>query len=452
MKEIYVAYLNDIKLNNIYDLEGKILVHKNKTIGNLLVNKVIEENRILESTVSIVGSKKIFQLNPDFYINLKILKVPSLIDPLINDDVQKNFDNFSYYQNESINLEFLDYYVPFGHNTREQVSLLCRHNIADFSDSIYNFRYNTGFQFSLSTLLFNKNMNEIEQLVKESKQVVLIDLLGIFNKETVFDNENLVFIDAKRLNRGHLIQKLTDVSIRQKSENEAKIILENKYQLNENLSDRLDYDFDYCYIFDDVYTNGYTTNRIRELINQHNGFIEPIFKIVTLAKTVKYQTNEFRDLDFDNNNKDNILFVCHQNMTRSILAEAIAKKEFVNLNQKYNFYSAGIQPYAGRMVSDGVYRYIIDNNLYHEKLKPKRLLNSLYDSVVIDTIKNQEWTIINLENDLQYKLTNEFGFEPDKVITRHLLDVCNYDNKLNEHYGDIEYLANEIRKIILEVL
>ena len=90
--------------------------------------------------------------------------------------------------------------------------------------------------------------------------------------------------------------------------------------------------------------------------------------------------------------------------------------------------------------------------MYHEKLKTKRIFNLLYDSVVIDNIKNQEWTIINLENDLQYKLTNEFGFEPDKVITRHLLDVCNYDNKLNKHYGDIEYLANEIRKIILEVL
>ncbi len=384
-------------------------------------------------------------------INVHSKNAPKMITLKIDEDKISSQNGFKYYHNYKENLRFIDYYVPFQHMTREQVSSILGRDISGFSTYIYNYRTKNKRGYFLPIKLFEIAISEIEEKIKR-KPVILVDLLG-FHKNPTFTTNNFIFVDAKTLNKGHLIEKKTNESVKRKPDEEAKEILRKKYVLNKQLSATLQTGIKECYIFDDVYTRGNTTNRIKELIIEHNKGIKPKFHIITYAKTMRYKTNTFKFSDIINNNKKNVLFVCNKNMTRSLLAEAIAKNEFKSLTNKYNFYSVGIQKYAGREVCDYVYNYIVSNDLYDVSLKPQRLHTNDYtiSNMKFKYIIDKDWLVIVLDKDIYNHVIKTYMLNEKQVYLYDMPDICKYDKPVPEYFRDVEFLADEIRKMLKEV-
>ncbi|MGS0972975.1 MAG: arsenate reductase/protein-tyrosine-phosphatase family protein [Candidatus Izemoplasmataceae bacterium] len=440
--------LNDKELSSLSELMGESLVHISDEIGSFVVNDV----KIDDMKIQNRSNKKWYSLENKYYKNFEIIITPQMITPKFFDDETKKDQSLEYHYNAKENLYFLDYYVPFGHRTRKQVSYILDRDITVFSDNIYNYRHDTGYEFTISNSLFKKTIEEISDLL-ETEQVILVDLLGLLHGKEL-DEDNLIYIDAHTLSSGHLIEKISNEQIKGKPDDEAKKILERKYILNNLVSDKISKEVKHCYIFDDVYTRGNTTNHIKQLIINHNGFLIPNFTIVTYAKTVRYTTNFFTYDCVKKNSKKNVLFVCNKNMTRSILAEAIARNEFTELNTLYNFYSVGIQQYAGREICDVIYDYINKHNIYDDTLIPQRLTSHIDESWGINegtTIIEKNWLIIVLDKGIKNKVEKQYNLSKEQLYVYDLPDICDYDNHNKEYYDNAEHLANKIRIMIKEV-
>lgn len=442
--------LDDIELNDLSELIGKTLMHVSDKVGEFIVKDLNKKDMKIQNE----NNDKWYKLDEKYYLNFEIVYEikPQMISPKLAGDVRIEGEKISYCENSDLGLRFVDYYVPFSHMTRQQVSYIVDRDIADYSENISSYRSDYDLAYTLSNELFRMAVKEIEEKL-ESKTVILVDLLGLFDGEDLVEN-NLVFIDAKTRDKDHLIIKATNESVKRKTTRQAKEILKRKYVLNEELSNNTEKNIMECYIFDDVYTKGNTIERIKELINEHNGFIEPHYHIVTYARTVRYKTNFLTVSDLEDNDKENVLFVCNKNMTRSILAEALARNEFTELNEDYNFYSVGIQGYAGREVCDHIYKYIVDHNLYDESLKPQRL-SQYYDTSYgfneNEVIVDNDWLVVILDMDIVDLVIENYELEDDQYLVYDMPDVCKYTNPRTPYYENVEYLAEKLRKMIREV-
>lgn len=442
--------LDDKVLIDLNDIIGKTLKHVSDTVGDFVVKDLNKKDMKIQNN----NNDKWYKLDEKYYLNFEVIDEvkPQMISPIFDGDVRVDDESLSYYENSDIGLRFVDYYVPFSHMTRNQVSYILGRDVATYSENISSYRSDYDLPYTLSKALFKIAIKEIEEKL-ESKKVILVDLLGLFDGQDL-DEENLLFIDAKTKGKDHLIIKATDESVKRKTTQQAREILKRKYVLNKELSNKIEKNITECYIFDDVYTKGNTIERIKELINEHNGFLEPNYHIITYARTVRYKTNFLTINDIEENDKENVLFVCNKNMTRSILAEALARNEFIELNEHYNFYSVGIQEYAGREVCDHVYKYIVDHNLYDESLKPQRL-SQYYDTSYgfneNEVIVDNDWLVIILDDKIVELVIDKYELEDEQYLVYDMPDVCKYTNPRTSYYENVDYLAEKLRKMIREV-
>lgn len=354
------------------------------------------------------------------------------------------------YYDESNDLFFDDFYVPFSHQCREQVSILVGHDIKEFSEYVHNFRYNTGFEYHLKLLAYNFFIEKVKKNLEDSMKVLIVDMSGIFvDDEESLDkkNPNLIYVDAKTLKSGDIIQKYSNEKIEKCSSSDKRVKLQKKYRINKDFDENDWPDFDVAYVLDDVYTTGDTVNWMKELIYELDFSVDKV-ETYCIAKTTRYKINDFMRKEIMSNGKTNVLFVCECNMTRSILAESIAKTKFPGLEEKYNFFSVGIKPWAGRQICDKVLNYIIENELYSDDLISERLMD---DTNLFGKIIGSDWKIICLEKSILVEIIYKYDIDEKQIICQQMVDVCrwkNPDETKNSFFGNVKKLAEDIESLI----
>lgn len=353
------------------------------------------------------------------------------------------------FYDETNELFFDDFYVPFSHNTSKQVSLAIGHSIIEFSDNIHNFRYETSYKYQLDLIAYNLLIENIRKDLASKKNVLFIDMAGLFVENLDWidrSNKNLYFNDAKSLQSGNVIQKNTDRKTSDYFSNKKRQVINEKYNINPSTKSESLPIFDIAYIVDDVYTTGDTVRRVKELIHELNPEIG-LIQTYCIARTARYEINDFRYSKTMDNGKKNVLFVGESNKGRSVLAEAIAKNYNQDLTKKYNIFSVGIKRWAGRQICDMILDYLIDNGLNSEELVSQRLNRN--DNQIVNKINKDNWRIIVLDEELLNWRTEQYLFNQVNVKFYQIDDVSKWGSP---NYGNVEKIAQQLKEIIKKEL